>query len=210
MNAAPGLLKPFPAVTFSTYGEFVEALIAAKNYLNLSNQHIEQMFGLTIGQVDKNLGPSRVKNIGPMLFDCYLECLAVRFRMEPNPAAAERMAPHWEGRNASRIRVDAKPLSIAVLRRAKAAIFSDAGKRSAQVRPHKIPPAKRSSIARKAANVRWRRERKRKRRRSTRATPPATSRSASSGKTDLHQVARAPCRDDHTIGSAAPRRSEGA
>jgi hypothetical protein len=148
----------YPAVTFSTYAEFIEALVAAKNYRNLSNQHIERMFGIT--NVDKYLGPSRSKNLGPMLFDAFLECFAVQFVMQPNPAAEERMRGHWEVRNTARIRANAKPLSIAVMRRAKALIFSENGRKGGSSRLKKVPPVRRQEIARNAALARWHNDKK--------------------------------------------------
>jgi len=157
----------WPTVTFSTYAEFIEALVAAKNHRNLSNQHIERMFGIT--NVDKNLGPSRSKNLGPMLFDAYLECFAVQFVMQPNPAAEERMRQHWEARNTARVRVHAQPLGSAAMKAAQSVLASRNGKRGAMLRMFKTTPEKRTAIARKAARARWRGVRR------ARAAPVATA-----------------------------------
>jgi hypothetical protein len=175
-NCKPGAtgIEPMPSVTFSNYAEFVEALLAAKNYLDLSNEHVEHMIRLCAGHVDKNLGPSRAKNIGPALFDDYLECFAIRFRMEVNPEAFKRMEPRWEGRDKSRVRRYTHSISNAVMTRAKSVFHQEKSQQLANGRK-KIAPKKRRAIARKAARARWR---KRKR---PASSPRYTVRGATAG-----------------------------
>lgn len=156
---SPEVADCFPTeVVFSNYGGFVDALLIAKNYLGLSNSHVEHMIGLVAGHVDKNLGPSRIKNIGPTLFDDYLECFAVEFVMRVNPAAEKRMKTRWEGRNKKRVRPYAHSMSMAVMERAKGAFHKEKAEQLTNGRK-KIAPERRSKIARRAAKARWRRPR---------------------------------------------------
>lgn len=152
-------LQAFPAATFSDYDGMVAALAAAKNWLGLSNEVCEQIGGLTKGHIDKLLGPSRVKNVGPLTLDILLELFAVQFVMQPNPDAARRMESRWERRNRSQIRVAACRASIAQIEAIKPIIFGQNAQRGGHARAASLTNEQRSRIARKAARARWRRSR---------------------------------------------------
>lgn len=150
----------FPAVRFRDYAGLVAAMRAVKDHIGLSNEHLEQICGLTAGHVDKALGPSMTKTIGRVAFDLLVEGLAIEFEARINVEAMRRMESRWERRNRSQIRTMAKPLSHEILDRAKATIFSELGRKGGIARLGKISKRRRRQIAseagKKGARARWR------------------------------------------------------
>lgn len=101
-------MTDFPAIVVRDSESLAEAFAAIKNHLNLSAEACEQIGGLTKGHIDKYLGPSGSKRIGPVTFDIFCELFAVEFVMRPNPAALQRMAARFEERQAQQVRRPAR------------------------------------------------------------------------------------------------------
>lgn len=140
--------------TFSNYDGMVQAFRTIKDKVGLSNGFCENIADLAPGHIDKVLGPTRVKNIGPFVFDVLTELLAVEFEMKINTDALKRMQPRWEKRDVRKIRVDAHVISKALITRAKPAIYKEVGAQLAEARK-KIKPSVRRRIAKHAAKARW-------------------------------------------------------
>jgi hypothetical protein len=106
------------------YPSLIEALIARKNELSLSNEQLEHICGLTRGHVDKIFGPERSKGVGKWLLGILLEGLALELVPRVNLAAAKRVQSRWEGRNHKQVRArPPHPISAELLERAKQIIF---------------------------------------------------------------------------------------
>jgi hypothetical protein len=153
-------MSQFPVLIVRNFTEIADGLAAVKDFRGISNEELESLTGLCAGSVDKILGPQRVKGIGKNSLPWLMAALGVRFVLIRDFAQEQIMRSRWQGRNRSQVRVNAQPLSINLVERAKPKIFSEYARRSALVRLAKIPPAKRSKIARRAAIARWKRRSK--------------------------------------------------
>lgn len=145
---------PAPGETVAvirTSDDMVEAMRTIKARLSLSNAFCDAIGGLTTGHTDKVLGPTRSKNLSPMLFDMFCELFAVEFHMVLNMDAVKRMEARWEGRETRNVRLDANRVSKALLDRAKPHIMRASGALGAAARNAVLTAEQRSSIARKAA-----------------------------------------------------------
>lgn len=151
-----------PLAVVTGHESMVEAFRVAKERLGLSNDFCDDIGGLTKGHTDKILGPTRVKNLGPMTMDLFCELFAVQFIMVSNVEAAKRMEPRWEGRENSHVRVEPVRVSKSLVRRAKPIVFRDMGQIGGLVTAHMRTPAQRSEAARKAAKSRWKQVRKKR------------------------------------------------
>jgi hypothetical protein len=161
-----------PLAIIRTYEGMLEAFHARKAGLGLSNEECERLAGLTKGHLDKQIGPSRVRNITPMMFDVLCELFAVELHLVVNVEAAERMAARWERRDDRAVRVNASVISKSLIDKAKPVIFREIGVQLREARK-KLKPSTRRRIARQAARARWRRRKLRK-----------SSRSAGNRKSD--------------------------
>lgn len=144
-----------PTLIIRDFAELADALATLKSYRGLSNEALEELTGLTAGAVDKMLGPTRVKGIGKQSLPWLLTALAGRLILEPDPDQEKLIASRWEKRNGSQVRVNAHDLSSDLLQRARAVIFREHIRKATIARLTKIPPHKRSQIARHAAKARW-------------------------------------------------------
>lgn len=152
-----------PLATVTGHESMIEALRVAKERLGLSNEFCDDIGGLTRGHTDKILGPTRVKNLGPMTMDLFCEMFAVQFVMVPNIDAARRMETRWEGRESSHVRVDPVRISKAIIARAKSHVLKASGSAGGKAAQAMRSASHRSELGRKAARIRWRNQRKRER-----------------------------------------------
>lgn len=152
-----------PLATVTGHESMVEAFRVAKERLGLSNDFCDDIGGLTKGHTDKILGPTRVKNLGPMTLDLFCELFAVQFIMVPNIDAAKRMETRWEGRQSSHVRLEPVRVSKAIIERAKPHVFSQHMKKANAARNSVLSSEQRSAIASKAAKAMHRKRRKRAR-----------------------------------------------
>lgn len=137
--------------------DLLEAFAARKAELELSNDFVDEVGGLTRGHCDKVLGPTRAKRLSPMTLDLFLEVFALEIVVRPNAEAMARMETRWEQRKPDRVRIEPNRVSRRILRRAGPLIFKEMGKIGGQVRNHMLTPKHRRQIARKAARARWKR-----------------------------------------------------
>ena len=145
------------------YDSLIEALRSAKSARGLSDGSVDELGGLTRGHTEKVLGPSRTKNLSPMMLETLLGVLAVKLVLVDDPAAAARMEKRWDRRDEKRVRTDAHRVSMRMVERAKPAVFRQLSEKAAVARKSKISPKMRSKIARKAARARWHPQKRRER-----------------------------------------------
>ncbi len=117
-------MDSFPTTVVRNYTELVDALARVKNFLQLSNETLEQVAGLCAGHADKMLGPSRAKTVGPRSLDLLLGALGLELVVRPNPEAAKKMASRWEPRDRKQVR-QCQPVSKAMLERCRAIILAE-------------------------------------------------------------------------------------
>lgn len=111
-------MTDFPVVEVRDYESLVEAFIALKAHLGLSNQTCDDLAGFAAGTTDKFLGPGGVKKIGPVTFSLLCGLFAVKFIPVLDVEAAERMAGRWERRNSAQVRATTTRVSKTLLDRA--------------------------------------------------------------------------------------------
>jgi hypothetical protein len=152
--------------------DLIEAIVARKNELNLSNSFLEAMGLLSEGYIDKVLGPTRKKHLSPLLLDLLLECLAVELRMVVNMDAVKRMETRWEEREKRNVRLTPNRISKQIIERATPLILQASAKKANTARNEKLSPEHRSRIASKAAKTRWRKQRGKRAPKTPRAIVP--------------------------------------
>jgi hypothetical protein len=132
-----------------------------KERLELTNEFIDDVGGLTKGHADKLLGPSEAKNWGPTTFDLFCEMFAIEFRVHVDIEAAKRMQAVWEGRERPLFpHARVTRISKKLIERAKPHVLQDFSKLGNAARNAMLPGEHRSKIARKAARARWRKPRR--------------------------------------------------
>jgi hypothetical protein len=146
----------FPVLIVRDFAELADAFWAVKNHRGLSNEGFEELCGFTRGHADKMLGPSREKSIGKNSLPIICAALGVRLVLIRDFAQEQIIKSRWEGRNHSQVRVHAHVVSKDFLARAAPVLFRNHTRAATLARTAKIPPEKRSKIARKAALARWR------------------------------------------------------
>jgi hypothetical protein len=149
-------MSQLPVLIVRDFAELADALAVLKNYRGISNEELEHLSGLTTGAVDKMLGPQRAKGIGKNSLPWLLAALGGRLLLIRDFSQEQIMKSRWQRRNGSQVRTYASNVSIDILRRAAPVIFRKHTRPATLARTAKIPPEKRSKIARKAALARWR------------------------------------------------------
>jgi hypothetical protein len=94
----------FPSSAIRSHDDLVIALRAVKEFIGLSNECLEEIAGFARGHVDKVLGPSREKRIGPQTLSLLLGALGACLRIEVDPDQARRVASRWIPRNELQVR----------------------------------------------------------------------------------------------------------
>jgi len=139
-----------------SHAELADAFRAIKDMLQLSDAFCDEIGGLSVGHTSKCLGPTRIKNIGPVPFDTFCELFAVEFRMVINYAAVQRMQERWERRNPERIKIENRKPSKELVARAKPLVLRDFSRMGNAARTLLLPREQRVKIAKKAARARAR------------------------------------------------------
>lgn len=160
-----------PLAIVINHETMVEAFRVAKERLGLSNEFCDDIGGLTRGHTDKILGPTRIKNLGPMTMDVFCEMFAVKFIMVSNIEAAKRMEPRWEGRESSHVRTESVRVSKAIIERAKSHVLKACGSAGGKATQAMRSASHRSEAGRRAAKIRWRKHRKQAREALVRCEP---------------------------------------
>jgi hypothetical protein len=113
-------MAEFPIIAVRSYSDLITALRAVKNYLQLSNEFVEDLAGLTRGHWDKVAGACPTKKAGPVVLDALFGALAIELHVHPDPAAAERVSHRWQKRDEHQVRTQPARMNKALLARAAA------------------------------------------------------------------------------------------
>lgn len=148
--------------TIRDYDDLIAALRSRQNEIGIKDEDLEMLTGLTRGHIGKLFGPTRVKNLGAHSIFLLTGALALRWVIEPDLEAAQRMERRWEKRDELRRRegVIRKRFSPEI----KAHVVSEAARERVNVLNASMLPENRSERARRAAHARWKRTTKRERR----------------------------------------------
>lgn len=154
-----------PFAVFDDYHGLVAALRRRKNDLNLSDVTVDELANLAAGHTGKLLGAAEVKRLGPLSLFAICYALSVKVALVEDPEAMEKIAEFGEKRKRPPYAtLEARALGTTALSRVRPAVLSELSKLGNQARQCKIPAARRSSIARNAANARWKQRRQQRRR----------------------------------------------
>jgi transcriptional regulator with XRE-family HTH domain len=112
--------------------QLLDALDARRVQINLSNAELERAAGLTVGHVSKCMSPSRARSPTLRTLFALLDAVALSVVLVIDPSKVERISPSWRPRDASHVRN--RPLSPAVLERARSAIIAELARRASRRR----------------------------------------------------------------------------
>jgi hypothetical protein len=126
-------LAEFPELFISDHQSLVRALRAVQIHLQISNSTLEEISGLAAGHVDKLLGPSQAKRIGPTVLGLLLGGLGVRLRVDVDIEAAKKMAGRWEKKHAEQEREHTR-LSKQLLELARPIVLGQVARKGWQTR----------------------------------------------------------------------------
>jgi hypothetical protein len=100
------LATDFPEIVIRDHQSLADGLRRVQNFLNISNECLEEIAGLTRGHADKLLGPSRSKAIGKLVLGLLLDSLGVELVVRRvNPEVLKRMERLWQQRDTKQIHV---------------------------------------------------------------------------------------------------------
>ncbi len=116
--------EKFPELVVRSFADLADAFRAVQGHLKISNECLEQVCGMCPGFIDKLLGPSREKRIGPTSFDLLLGGLGLELVVRPDPKQMQKITTRLEHRNEKQVRWEAKPLTKEILDRARPIIVS--------------------------------------------------------------------------------------
>ncbi|WGR74328.1 MULTISPECIES: hypothetical protein [unclassified Bradyrhizobium] len=148
-----------PLAVVTDHESLREAFRVAKALRNLSNAFCDDAGDFAEGHVDKCLGPTAARGIGPTTFDEFCKMFAVKFVMVPDLECEAAMQGVWQGRENRNVRDNAHRMSKELLARAQPLIFKEMSRRAAAARKIKIAAPLRAKIARRAARARWKKAR---------------------------------------------------
>lgn len=159
--------------------ELIAALRARLIELQLTHSTVDGIAGLQDGYTSKLLAPKPIKNLGPVSFQALLGALGVAVVVVEDPEQIKRVEGRWTKRErplrtpklltaSTTASIEAEaPLQLQVTPAMKRLIenpewlknFTSSGGRARAI---KLSPTKRARIAKKAARIRWQRERERR------------------------------------------------
>jgi hypothetical protein len=137
------------------HADLIEVFRLMKDRLNLTNEFIDDVGGLTKGHADKILGPSESKNIGPVTFDLFCQLFAVEFHVRLDMDAVKRMEAVWEKRERPLYpNAKVKRISKKLVQRAKPYVLRDNASLGGKARANLLTSKQVARIARKGAHAR--------------------------------------------------------
>jgi hypothetical protein len=143
------------------YDELVAAMRARANELNVSRATIDDVSGLQSGYAAKLLANPPIKSFGAVSLGPMLGALGVSLVMVEDVEALARVATRLDERNSSQVRTMPAPARMS----SKLKMITKRNARKMQrLWMSKVPAAKRKAMARRAANLRWKRVRAKRRR----------------------------------------------
>lgn len=155
MTEQPRQIAPVTRIIRCT-DDLLEAFAARKAELELSNEFVDDVGGLTRGHCDKVLGPTRAKRISQMTLDLFLEIFAVELVIRPNLEALARMEARWEQRKPDRVRLEPNRVSAKIVERATPHVLKELSARGNAARKLLLPGTEQREIALKASRARAR------------------------------------------------------
>jgi hypothetical protein len=138
-----------PLARITCYNDLVEALLARKIALGLSDAELEHQAFLGAGHVNKIFGPTPIKGIGSSTLETLMHALAVDFIMVSSPEKLAKMEVH-KCRQKSHVRANRR-----VSNRAR----TESARHAAKSRWANSTPEQRSQAAIYMNHVRWGRHR---------------------------------------------------
>jgi len=159
--------------------ELIAALRARLIELQLTHSTVDGIAGLQDGYTSKLLAPKPIKNLGPVSFEALLGALGVAVVVVEDPEQIKRVEGRWTKRErplrqpklltaSISASIEAEvPLQLPVTPAIKRLICNPEFMKQIAVsggksRAIKLSPFKRARIAKRAARIRWQRERERK------------------------------------------------
>jgi hypothetical protein len=122
--------------------------------LQLSDQTLDPLTGLSHGHTSKLLGPGRERGLSEISMNALMGALAVRFVIVEDAAQVARMKPHWEGKDLRQVRLPAR-VGAALMKRMRPVVLRELGRRAGQARWRGIDPKLRSRLMSELARLRW-------------------------------------------------------
>jgi hypothetical protein len=150
--------SPRVVATAGNYLGLIAALRARIAELGISYATLDAIAGWTDTYATKLLAEEPQKYFGPMSFDAMLGSLGIKIALVEDPAKLEKVKKNR----------DFVPRQLAlpttgkhayVVQRKTRENMREMSREAARARMEKIPPRKRSALARKAAKARWRKPR---------------------------------------------------
>jgi hypothetical protein len=138
----------------ASHDELVALLRERQTALQLSDQTLDALAGLTHGHISKLLGPGRARGLSEISMNALLGALAVRFVIVEDAAQVVRMKPHWEGKDMKQVRLPAR-IGAALMKRMRPVVLRELGRRAGQARWRGIDPKLRSRRMSELARLRW-------------------------------------------------------
>lgn len=146
------------------YEGLIEALRTRARELDLTNQTIDELAGLQSGYTGKLFGPRQVKTLGGISFGLLLQTLGLGIVVVEDAEALAAIAKRYEKRKSA-----PRVLAMASIPRATWLFGTRQARQNANKRAAKLSARRRSTIAKLAANARWKKEREKERERRRRA-----------------------------------------
>lgn len=143
--------------------ELVEVLRRRKQELQITDQELDRIAGLTSGHSGKLLGAARVKRFGELSLFLMLGALGLRLAVVIDENASRKFSGQAEQSvqssrmlaRATKGRYSVGPLSRKVIHRALVTAGRKAARLGGIARAARLSPARRVQIARRAARARW-------------------------------------------------------
>jgi hypothetical protein len=131
--AADSVAQMLASARIRSAGELLDALVARKAELGMSDKTLERLAGLTAGHVAKTLSPGRVRipklgTIGKVLDSLQLSVILVR--------DSSKATEPWEPRNEAKVRTQ---LGSATIARARPIILDELLRRAVRKRWRDMP-----------------------------------------------------------------------
>lgn len=113
--------------------EMLEIWRAKRERIGLSNEHCDELANFTLGQTDKILGPTRIKNFGSLTFTGFNWTLAIKWVAVVDADQIAVMEQYWKDRQRqiSHVRPEPSRISKKILERAKPIALKEFGEKLA-------------------------------------------------------------------------------
>jgi hypothetical protein len=112
--------------------ELLDALVARRIELGLSNAMVEEAAGLCDGHLTKVLGPSKERSPTLRTLDRVMTVLGLSFVLVVDPSKIERVQSRWRRRDETHVR--ARQLSQTTIDRARPHVLAELARRAARPR----------------------------------------------------------------------------